>query len=67
VRAEILRPVMEEIGAQLEGAGHGVRIEERVESGRPSIELHLVIVGAHRGSKNLIRLFAWKDSAGRLR
>ena len=65
LRAEILRPAMVEIGAQLEAAGHGYRIEERVESGRPLIELHLLILGAHRGSKNLIRLFAWKDSEGR--
>ncbi|MFS8065167.1 MAG: hypothetical protein ACMG6S_02225, partial [Byssovorax sp.] len=28
---------------------------------RPSIELHLVITGARRGSKNLIRFFASKD------
>lgn len=65
LRVEILRPAMVEIGAQLEGAGHGYRIDERVESGRPLIELHLLILGAHRGSKNLIRLFAWRDSEGR--
>ena len=65
LRAEILRPAMVEIGAQLEDAGHGYRIDERVESGRPLIELHLLILGAHRGSKNLIRLFAWRDSEGR--
>ena len=64
-RAEILRPAMTEIGAQLEAAGHGYRIEERIESGRPLIELHLLILGARAGSKNLIRLFAWKDSEGR--
>ena len=63
--AEILRPAMIEIGGQLEAAGHGYRVEERVDDGRPLIELHLLILGARRGSKNLIRLFAWKDSEGR--
>lgn len=65
IRAEILRPAMTEIGAQLSAAGHGYRIEERVEGDRPLIELHLLILGARRGSKNLIRLFAWRDSEGR--
>jgi hypothetical protein len=65
VRAEILRPAMVEIGAQLEAAGHGYQIDERVDGGRPLIELHLLIVGARRGSKNLIRLFAWRSSDGR--
>jgi hypothetical protein len=60
-RGEILRPAMIEIGAQLERAGHGYRIAEDAGGARPSLELHLVITGARRGSKNLIRFFASRD------
>ena len=60
-RAEVLRPAMIEIGGQLERAGHGYRVAEEAEGARPFLELHLVIIGARRGSKNLIRFFFSKD------
>jgi hypothetical protein len=61
-RAEVLRPVMAEVGAQLERAGYGFEIAEGNAEGTPSIDLHVRIPG--RGSsKDVIRFFAHRDTA----
>jgi hypothetical protein len=57
VRAEVLAPILEEIGAALSASGHGYRVE--IDAGKlvPSIELHLILVGTASGSTGVIRLF----------
>jgi hypothetical protein len=61
VRAEILVPAMEEIGAQLTAAGHGHRVDLDAGERAPSIELHLLLRGARRDAGNVIRLFTRPD------
>ena len=59
-RDEVLRPVMEEVGAQLAAAGYGFRISLGGTDGSPSVDFHIVI--PNRGaSKDTIRFFAHKD------
>jgi hypothetical protein len=57
VRAEILAPVLEEIGAALTAAGHGHRVAIDAGEHRPSIELHLLLGDDGRASTGVIRLF----------
>jgi hypothetical protein len=56
--ASVLRPVIDDIGAELRQAGHDCRIEERVEDGVPRFDLYVVIQG-RRGSKDLIQFLVW--------
>jgi len=65
VRAEVLRPAMEAIGAELIRAGHGYRIALGDAPEQISIELHLIITGAPRASAKVIRLFSLKGTEGR--
>jgi hypothetical protein len=58
VRAEVLSPTLEEIGAALTAAGHGHRVEIDAGEHRPSIELHIILGEAPGGSRGgVIRLF----------
>lgn len=57
-RAEVLAPVLEEIGAALTAAGHGHRVEIDAGEQRPSIELHLLLGDAPSASTGVIRLFS---------
>jgi hypothetical protein len=61
-RAEVLRPVMAEVGAQLECAGYGFEIREGDAEGTPSIDLH-VRIPRRESSKDVIRFFAHRDAA----
>lgn len=63
VRAEVLRPILEEVVAQLAEAGHRCRIEEGSSEGAPHIELHVLLEG-RAGLKNVIR-FVVRQSEGR--
>jgi hypothetical protein len=65
VRAEVLRPAMESIGAELHRAGHGYRVDLSDTPEQMSIELHLIITGAPRASAKVIRLFSLKGTEGR--
>lgn len=56
--AEVLRPAMEAIGAELTRAGHAYRVEQGATGERVSIELHLLITGAPRSTDKVIRLFS---------
>ena len=56
-RAEVLAPILEEIGAALTEAGHAHRVEIDAGEHRPSVELHLILGDAARGSTGVIRLF----------
>jgi hypothetical protein len=59
VRAEVLQPVMEDVGAQLRAAGYDFQIGLGGDERSPAIDFHLVIPG--RGdSKDTIRFFAKK-------
>lgn len=61
VRAEVLRPAMEAIGAELIRAGHGFRVDLGDTPEHMSIELHLILTSAPRASAKVIRLFALKE------
>ena len=60
-RDEVLRPVMEEVGAQLEAAGYGFRISLDSTEGSPAVDFHIVIPGRD-DFKDTIRFFAHKDA-----
>lgn len=62
VRDDVLRPVMGEVGEQLERAGYSFRISPGGEEGSPSVDFHIVLP-ERAGSKDTIRFFARKDPA----
>jgi hypothetical protein len=65
VRADVVRPAMEGIGAELVRAGHAFRVDLGDTPEQMSIELHLIITGAPRSSAKVIRLFSLKGTEGR--
>jgi hypothetical protein len=60
VRADVLRPAMEDVAAAVGAAGHDFRIATGTAEREPSIDLQFVLAG-RTGSKDLIRFFARKD------
>ena len=65
VRAEVLRPAMETIGAELARAGHGYRVELDDVGERLCVDFHLVITAAPSAARKVIRLFTGVDKDGR--
>ncbi len=65
LRAEVLRPAMEAIGAELVRAGHGYRVDLSDTSAQATIELYLVLTGAPSRSDKVIRLFCLKGTVAR--
>ena len=65
VRADVLRPAMEAIGAELAGAGHGYRVELDDAEERLCVDSHLVITAAPNTARKMIRLFTGVDKEGR--
>jgi hypothetical protein len=65
VCADVLRPAMETIGAELTRAGHGYRVDQGDTEERLSIEFHLLLTGAPSRSEKVIRLFSPKGTGGR--
>lgn len=67
VRADVLAPIFEEIGAALTAAGHGHRVAIDAGDDQPSIELHVLLGEAPSGSTGgVIRIFtATRSPRGR--
>ncbi len=61
VRDEVLRPVMDEVGLQLQTDGYEFRIANGGTEASPAVEFHVVIPG-RTDAKDTIRLFAHKDA-----
>jgi hypothetical protein len=55
--AAVVRPAMEEIGAELARSGHGYRVEEGQTEGRRTLAFYVLITGARRDAANVIRFF----------
>jgi hypothetical protein len=60
VMATVLRPVIEDIGAELRRAGHDYRVEEGSPEGSPRLDLYLLVRG-RSGSKDLIQFVVRRD------
>ncbi len=57
-RAEVLAPILEEIGAALTAAGHGHRVDIDGGATQPSVELHVLLGERECEPSGIIRLFA---------
>jgi hypothetical protein len=59
VRALVLCPVIEDVGAELRRAGHDYRVEESA----PGLDLHLIVQG-RSGSEDLVQFVVRKGARG---